>query len=170
LALLAHFLAMDGLERDGGERAQQLDVMGAAVHAAELLPQEPRPAAADLCALQCRECRRDRRADCERSGGGFRNDVQDPERPVDGDADPHVVQRLVGLNLAAKVVRKSIGLAVGHPAFDVVMAVWPQIALEGEVALVQQLASNGILAHAAAPVVPPPGFFGCTFTLIRVSG
>ena len=62
---------------------------------------------------------------------------------VDGDPQPHVVNRLARRDLAAELVHESVGLDVGQVAFDVPQAVGAPIAVEFYSTGVQVLAFGG---------------------------
>src|SRR3546814_4720311 len=86
----------------------QLDQMGASLGAAEPLAHRAAPAAAYAEADQALEVGRDVRADRERPAVGHRLDGDHGHVAVDGQAQPHVVDRLAGLDEAAD--RKSTRL------------------------------------------------------------
>ena len=71
---------------------------------------------------------------------GHHLDILDDEMIVEGQADAHIVQRFARLDLAAILVGKAVGLAVGHAAFDVPEAVLAAEALEFITPVVQMLA------------------------------
>ena len=89
------------------------------------------------------EGRRDRRADLERCAVGHRLDVAHHEVLVDGDAQPHVVERFVGLDHAAELVVEVVGLDVGQAPVDVPQAVGAPVAAEFHGAGVQMVAFDG---------------------------
>jgi len=101
------------------------------------------PAAGHAGADQLLEVGRDLRADAEWRTVGDRLDLAHHEILVDGEPQPHVVNRLARHDLAAKFVLEAIGLDVGQVAFDVPEAVGTPITLKINPAAVQVLAFGG---------------------------
>src|SRR5579871_4066070 len=138
--LIATAFRPEGLIGHRRHGTQHLDVMGAAVNAAQALLQLAFPAGSDAHALDHGEIRRDAGTDVEGRRVGRDLDVMDQEMNVEGEPDAHVVERLAGFDPTPVVIGKTVSLAVGHPAFDVPKAVLAAEALELIAPVVEMLA------------------------------
>src|SRR6185503_11112027 len=108
LALAPALPAVERLERHRRHRPQHLDMMHAAVPAAELVAQDARPAAPDPLALERVKGGRDGGADLVGAGGGDALDLADDELLIQRQADAHVVQRLARRDGLAPIVGEGI--------------------------------------------------------------
>src|SRR5262245_43668498 len=141
-ALLGH-LAGESLDRRGGKAAEHLGEVRAALHAAEQL--------LDVLAEAARQIEPDQLAVLGRDGlaaarirhpVGARRGVEDGERAVDGDADPHLVDRVARAPHAG-LHRVVVTLDVGEVRFDVPESVAALVALVARTAGMSQLALDG---------------------------
>jgi len=133
-------LAGEGLEGGRGEGGGQFGDVGAAAHAAQPLLHVAQVARADGEADELRVVRRDAVAGTRvghRLGGG--GGLDDAQLAIHRDAQPHVVHRLAGGELAP-ADRKGDVLAVDEVALDVVTAVGAAVADDLDGAAMQRLA------------------------------
>src|SRR5581483_2258468 len=138
-ALLLH-LAGEGLDRRGGQAAQHLGDVRAALHAAELRAHAFPEVAHQVEPDQLLVSRRDVLAAV---GIGHRvrdrAGIEDVHVPVDGDAQRHVVDRLAGAAHARLHVHVVV-LHVGEVRLEVEQPVLPLVALVAHAARVRELA------------------------------
>src|SRR5258708_19899870 len=124
--------------------------MRAALDSADQLLDPAVEAGTDAQADEALEIGRDRRTQPIRAAIGHRLDRLDDQRIIEGDAEPHVVDRRPGDDLALLVARKRIALAVGHVRLNVPQPIVALEPLPFNLARMKQLArSRGGEGHKA---------------------
>src|SRR6266446_478903 len=139
---LARLARRHGLEGRGRHRTQQLDDMGAAMHAAQPGAHLAMEAAADAKPDQLLEVRRHVAADPVGRLVGHRFDIDDGEFVVEGEADRHVMDEIAGLDRPAPFAGMLVGLLVGDATLDVPQPVLAEKALAGDATRVQMLSPD----------------------------
>src|SRR6185437_7845631 len=156
LRRILDLLARHGLEGAGRERRGELAEMRAALHGAEELPDLLVIARPDREPHELAVGRRDPAAVVRiRHGVHPRLGIHDHEVAVDGEAQPHGVDRLAGLAHAGGEV-EVVGLAVDQAALDVVEAIRALVAVDLDRARMQRYALDRRLRRAHRPMPRTP--------------